>query len=98
MQLTVGRIIFCLILIGFAFGVEELTPSGDCTKLYSDKSKIKQCETIQTLASVIVTMVVISVLLMIVGSIFAKPEEDKPERPWGKLPKGFDKRNDEVVN
>lgn len=97
MQLTIGRIIFCFILIGFAFVVSELSPAGDCSTLYSDKIKIKQCQTIQTLASIIVIMVIVSVLLMIIGSILSK-SDDKPERPWNKLPKGFDKpKNGDVA-
>lgn len=97
MGMTVGHVIVSLVLIGFSFFAMQVTPSGDCTKLYKDQIQINKCNDMQVISSVIVIMTVVIVMLIVINGIFSKSEE-KTERPWKLLPKGYDdKQNDEEV-
>lgn len=99
MTLTVGHIIISLVLIGFSFFTMQVTPSGDCTKLYKDQIQINKCNGMQTISTIIVIMTVIIVMLIVINGIFSEPK-NKTESPWKLLPKGYDKNrnNDEVDN
>lgn len=106
MQLTYGKVIMALVFIGFSFFVMQIVPSGDCTTLYKTQDDIKKCNAMQTIGLIVVIMTVIFVMLIVITSIFSKPEQDIRNKladnsgpAHGTLPKGYDdKQNSSEVN